>query len=248
MRVAFLGTGIVGLPMARNIAAAGLEVRAWNRTRERAQPLAESGIEIADDPSAGCLRRRGGRARRRGRGGFRRRSGARKQAPAEQWALVVLASGPPGALERCAPVFHAVGQVTDTPGPVGAGTRMKLVLNGWILGTGRGLAETIALAEALDVDPRRFFDLIEGGPLDSAHGQMKGKMMIERDFPASFPLRHAAKDAALAIAAAERHELALPLLQAVREQLARGVESGHGDEDLAATVQTVGAGGEAKGR
>ena len=27
--VAFLGTGTMGLPMARNAAAAGLEVRAW---------------------------------------------------------------------------------------------------------------------------------------------------------------------------------------------------------------------------
>jgi 3-hydroxyisobutyrate dehydrogenase len=36
MRVAVLGTGIMGAPMARNIAAAGHEVRAWNRTRERA--------------------------------------------------------------------------------------------------------------------------------------------------------------------------------------------------------------------
>ena len=52
MRVAVLGTGIMGFPMARNIARAGHEVRAWNRTPERAEPLAEDGIEVADDPSA----------------------------------------------------------------------------------------------------------------------------------------------------------------------------------------------------
>ncbi len=32
MRVAVLGTGIMGAPMARNLAAAGLETRAYNRT------------------------------------------------------------------------------------------------------------------------------------------------------------------------------------------------------------------------
>jgi 3-hydroxyisobutyrate dehydrogenase len=37
--VAFLGTGAMGGPMARNLAAAGHEVRAWNRTRERAEGL-----------------------------------------------------------------------------------------------------------------------------------------------------------------------------------------------------------------
>ena len=40
MRVAVLGTGVMGFPMARNIAATGHEARAWNRTRARAEPLA----------------------------------------------------------------------------------------------------------------------------------------------------------------------------------------------------------------
>ena len=39
MRVAVLGTGIMGGPMARNLAAAGHEVRAWNRTRKKAEAL-----------------------------------------------------------------------------------------------------------------------------------------------------------------------------------------------------------------
>ncbi len=44
MRVAVLGTGIMGAPMARNLAAAGHEVSAWNRSREKAEPLAEHGV------------------------------------------------------------------------------------------------------------------------------------------------------------------------------------------------------------
>ena len=39
MRVAVLGTGIMGGPMARNLAAAGHDVTAWNRTREKAEGL-----------------------------------------------------------------------------------------------------------------------------------------------------------------------------------------------------------------
>ena len=49
--VAVLGTGIMGAPMARNSAQAGLRVRAWNRTRAKAEPLAEHGIEPADSPA-----------------------------------------------------------------------------------------------------------------------------------------------------------------------------------------------------
>jgi len=39
-RVAFLGLGIMGAPMAANLARAGIEVIAWNRTAARAEALA----------------------------------------------------------------------------------------------------------------------------------------------------------------------------------------------------------------
>ena len=49
--VAFLGTGTLGTPMARNLLAAGFDVRAWNRTRAKAEPLSESGATITDTPA-----------------------------------------------------------------------------------------------------------------------------------------------------------------------------------------------------
>src|SRR3954454_8368141 len=49
--VAVLGTGIMGAPMARNMAGAGLSVSAWNRTREKAEPLSSDGVDVAGSPS-----------------------------------------------------------------------------------------------------------------------------------------------------------------------------------------------------
>jgi 3-hydroxyisobutyrate dehydrogenase len=49
--VALLGTGTMGAGMARNIAAAGLPLRVWNRTRARAEPLARTGAVVADSPA-----------------------------------------------------------------------------------------------------------------------------------------------------------------------------------------------------
>jgi 3-hydroxyisobutyrate dehydrogenase len=46
--VAVLGTGIMGGPMAARMLDAGLKVRAWNRTREKAEALA--GAEVFDSP------------------------------------------------------------------------------------------------------------------------------------------------------------------------------------------------------
>src|SRR5579884_2695120 len=50
--IAFLGTGTMGMPMARNLAEAGFDLRAWNRSPDRAGPLAEAGAEIVENPRA----------------------------------------------------------------------------------------------------------------------------------------------------------------------------------------------------
>lgn len=49
--VSVLGTGIMGAAMAGNLARAGHIVRAWNRTRDRAEPLAGEGVHIAATPA-----------------------------------------------------------------------------------------------------------------------------------------------------------------------------------------------------
>lgn len=49
--VAVLGAGgTMGLPMARNLAHAGFTVRAWNRSAEKAGPLAEDGVVVCQSP------------------------------------------------------------------------------------------------------------------------------------------------------------------------------------------------------
>ena len=54
--IAALGTGVMGAPMARNLARAGHDVRAWNRSADKAAPLRDDGVDVRDRP--------GGRARR----------------------------------------------------------------------------------------------------------------------------------------------------------------------------------------
>lgn len=49
--VAFLGTGLMGAPMAENIARADIPVTAWNRTRSKAETLREHAVVVADDPA-----------------------------------------------------------------------------------------------------------------------------------------------------------------------------------------------------
>jgi 3-hydroxyisobutyrate dehydrogenase len=282
--VAVLGMGIMGAPMARNLLAAGLDVRVWNRSREKAAPLEEAGAEVAHTPAAAAsgaavvvtmlrdadatqatMRPPDGALAdmeadavwaQMGTLGLAGTEACAALAaehgvafvdapvlgtkqPAEQGALTVLASGPAAARDTLAPVFDAVGARTLWLGEAGAGTRMKLVANTWVLSLVEALAEAFALAERLDVRPQDFLEAIAGGPLDVGYAKVKGGAMIARDFPPAFPLRLAAKDARLIADAAEQQALDLPLVRAVAAQLAAGVERGYGEEDLAATFRTA---------
>jgi 3-hydroxyisobutyrate dehydrogenase len=51
LSIAVLGTGTMGAPMARNLAAAGHDVRAWNRSAGKAAPLVEQGVTVAGSPA-----------------------------------------------------------------------------------------------------------------------------------------------------------------------------------------------------
>ncbi|WP_296034833.1 NAD(P)-dependent oxidoreductase [uncultured Agrobacterium sp.] len=49
--IAFIGTGLMGGPMARNLLKAGFTVRVWNRSTEKAQALMEDGAMLAASPA-----------------------------------------------------------------------------------------------------------------------------------------------------------------------------------------------------
>ncbi len=57
LRVGWLGAGVMGAPMARNVRAAGHQVTIWNRTAAKAEPLAEHGLRVAGsaaEAAEGC--------------------------------------------------------------------------------------------------------------------------------------------------------------------------------------------------
>lgn len=284
--VAVLGTGIMGGPMARNAAKAGLAVRAWNRSLDRVEALTGDGVEVAGSP-ADAVRGAGlvvtmlsdhdavagvmedaaeglgdgvgwvqmstvgldGMARLADLAGH---LGVRlldapvsgTKAPAEQGALVVLASGDEGVREEAASFLDAVGSKTVWLGPdVGQATRMKLVLNTWVLELTAAAAEVLALARALGLEGADVLSTLEGGPLDSAYLQMKGKMMLAGEYPASFPLGLAHKDVHLVLEAAQEGGVELPAAEGAEDSFHRADDAGHGGEDMAAVFEAVKPGG-----
>jgi 3-hydroxyisobutyrate dehydrogenase len=272
VRIALLGTGIMGAPMARHLAAAGFEVRAWNRTREKAEGI--DGVQVADSPAAAVagahflitmltdgdavesvvpddlhegltwlqMSTVGIDATERlmqlaaGRGvPYVDAPVLGTREPAEKGALTVLASGPDDAIERARPVFDAFAARVLELGEAGGGTRLKLVANTWVVAVMEAVAETFAFSEALGVDPRRFLDAIEGGPLDLGYAKAKGQMILKREFPPSAPLSVMHKDTELILEAARKSGIELPLAELIASQFERAIAAGHGDEDMAAT-------------
>jgi 3-hydroxyisobutyrate dehydrogenase len=290
--VAVLGAGTMGAPMARNLARAGFTVRVWNRSRDKAEPLAKDGAQVCDTPAEAAdgarliltmladtdavlaavdgpdgafttapLASASGPAEGDGvlwlqmstigEAGTERcadLAGRRDvvlidapvvgtKQPAEEGKLVVLASGPALVRNRVGPVFDAVGHKTIWAGEAGAGTRLKLVANNWVLTVTEGTAETIALAKGLGLDPRLFLETVSGGPLDLPYLHIKGEAILSQDFTPAFRLALAAKDAALVAEAADRHQVDVPLTGLLRDRLAEGARR-HGDLDSAATYLT----------
>jgi 3-hydroxyisobutyrate dehydrogenase len=121
--------------------------------------------------------------------------------PAEKGTLVLLASGPEEVRPRIGPVLDALGSRTLWLGEAGAGSRLKMAANAWLFAVTAGVAQSVALARGLGLDPHDFLAAIEGGPLDTPYAHLKGGLMVDGEYPVSFALTGAAKDARLIRAA-----------------------------------------------
>lgn len=274
--IALLGTGTMGLPIGQNLLKAGLTVRAWNRSPEKAEPLSDAGATVTSTPGDAVsgadvvitmlfdedtVAEVIGQARDRfapgvtwiqlstvGVAGSERLGrlaaeiglayvdspvlGTKK--PAEEGKLTVLASGADETRPTCEPVFAAIAAKTLWVGPAGNGSKLKLVANAWVLAVVEGVAESLTLAQGLGVDPRLFFDAIDGGAMDAPYVKLKGSNMLDGEWAPSFGLSNAAKDAGLIVRAGHDAGVSMPIAEIARRYFEQAETQGHGDKDLAA--------------
>jgi 3-hydroxyisobutyrate dehydrogenase len=281
-KVAVLGTGIMGAGMARSLARAGLEVAAWNRHAEKAQPLAADGITVtvnAEEAVAGAAvvvtmlfdaasvaavmadaldamadgavwvqtstvgidgtAELAELARAHGVGFVDAPVPGTRQ-PVDEGKLTVLAAGPVDLRDTVTPVFDAIGAKTVWVGEEpGAGHRLKLVANAWVLSVVAGTAQSIALAEGLGLDPQLFLDTIAGGAMDAPYVQLKGGAMIAGDYPPAFAVDGAHKDSGLIGEALRSVGTDDRLMTTVNALFTDAVAAGRAGEDMAAVVEVL---------
>jgi len=150
--------------------------------------------------------------------------------PAEQGKLIIFASGSEEARPKADPVFAAIGQRTVWLGPVGMGSRLKLVNNTLLAFAAEGVANSLALAHQLGLDVRHVRDAFEGGPLVSPW--MAGKLARIQDdnYSPEFPLALALKDVHLALAEVDPDHLSV--LTSVAREWEEVVQQDLGDQDV----------------
>jgi len=86
---------------------------------------------------------------------------------AAEGRLLVMVGGPPAAVQACRPVFASYGDPVIHLGPVGAGQVAKLLNNLLFTAHLATAASTLALGQALGVDPRLLPEVLEHGTASS---------------------------------------------------------------------------------
>jgi 3-hydroxyisobutyrate dehydrogenase len=157
--------------------------------------------------------------------------------PAAQGQLTIFASGPDEARPRLTPLFDALGQRTIWVGPVGAGSRLKVVNNTWLAFSNEAVATSVALARRLGLDTDTVVDALGGGPLVSPWQAAKLQRIAKGEFSAQFALSLALKDVHLALQAADDGRFAA--LGCLADEWQQVVDLGLGDQDLTVVARAL---------
>lgn len=164
-------------------------------------------------------------------------SGTKK--PAEDGTLIILAAGDHSLYEEAEPAFATMGKMCLYLGDAGQAARMKLVVNLIMGGMMTSFCEGMALGKKSGLDGEQILEVLAAGALANPMFQGKGAMLLKREFPANFPLRHMQKDLRLAISLGDQLGQPLPSAAAANETFKRAMKHGYADHDFAAVFNVT---------
>src|SRR2546426_664738 len=220
--IAVLGTGRMGAPIARNLLAAGFEVSVWNRTAERAAPLAADGARQSSSPA--------------------------EAAEGADLTLTMLAdgdavndamTGPEGALASLRPgsAWIQMATIGDewTARLAALATENKLEFVDAPVSGSDGPAregQLIVLASGPEGTRARV------QPIFDAIGR---KTLWLGPAGNGTRLKLAFKDVGLALDAARERDLELPITEAISRRWQQAIADGHADEDVSVVIAVAGS-------
>jgi 3-hydroxyisobutyrate dehydrogenase-like beta-hydroxyacid dehydrogenase len=150
---------------------------------------------------------------------------------------VLMVGGDAAAFGGCRDLFDALARAAFHVGPIGGGARMKLATN-LVLGLNRAaLAEGLAFAQSIGLDPAQALEILRAGAAASRVADTKGPRMVAGDFAPEARLSQHLKDVRLILAEARRVGAETPLSLAHLGLLETAEAAGYGDADNSAVIR-----------
>lgn len=141
---------------------------------------------------------------------------------------------------RVRPLLEAMGTTVHHCGPVGTGTRTKLVNNYLAVSSCQMNAEALALSQRFGLDLERTLDVIYG--TTALNGQLKigwPVKVLQGDTSPGFTIDLAHKDLSLIVEAANAARVPMPMAAAAREAFSAARAAGFGSQDFSAMVDAL---------
>jgi 3-hydroxyisobutyrate dehydrogenase-like beta-hydroxyacid dehydrogenase len=153
---------------------------------------------------------------------------------------VGLMGGDPAAIAAVDPLLAVICPRRYLLGKVGSGAKAKLAVN-LILGLNRAaMAEGIAFAERLGLEPRAFLEVARNSAAYSAVMDVKGRKMVERDYAPLSKVGQTLKDFTIMRQLARAAGQVLPFAQVYIDMMEDCVKAGEADWDNAALIEAIG--------
>ncbi len=147
--------------------------------------------------------------------------------------LFIVAAGRGAEIERCRPLFEAMGQRTFTLGEDPAqASLVKLAGNFMITAAIEAMAESLALIGKAGIDRAAYLEVLTETLFAAPIYRTYGRTLLESRFsPPGFRLPLGAKDNRLFLQAGESHQVPLPLASLVRDRMLAALAHGYGEQD-----------------
>ena len=150
---------------------------------------------------------------------------------ARQGTLYLMVGGDEAVFKRVEPFLRNMSAALRYVGGTGEAAKVKALVNMVMNINTAGLAEGLALGDALGLDLSMLREIFSQTGANSRVLQTDGEDMQNREHSCYFSAAHAAKDSGIALDLGRAAGLALPLAEATREQYERMVAAGLGELD-----------------
>ncbi len=224
--VGLIGIGLMGLPMARRLLAAGIDLCVYNRSRDKAEALAGEGATVCATAAE-----------------LAGRCDIVILMLADTPTVETVLRGDAGVLQALSPGDLVVDMGTTAVthvGDSGAGQIAKAA-NQVIVGlTIAAVAEGLALAGRAGADIARVREALGGGFADSRILEVHGRRMVDNQFAPGGRCSTQRKDLQQALDLAAQLGMELPVTALTRDLYDRLIERGDADLDHAALFRLYG--------